>query len=284
MSTDSSRTPRLKVDRETARAKLEAQIRQGRQIANTRISSSEELSHAQAKKSKWSARNSMLLKTLFGTEEVANDFHATFGGVSVPRDFSDFVRSFGKQVEWEVTRLEGVKEQLDLYEGPEAVEATDDTDNDWTALDAIEQLCTRFHLVARQLTERHAKRDTLAIADEYDVQDLFHALLHIDFDDIRPEEYTPSYAGKATRMDFLLPEEKLVVEVKKTRGGLGAGEVGTQLIEDIARYKTHPDCSTLICFVYDPDGHIKNPRGFERDLNSADDGLVVRVLVTPKGY
>ena len=28
------------------------------------------------------------------------------------------------------------------------------------------------------------------------------------FDDIRPEEYTPSYAGGSSRIDFLLKDEK----------------------------------------------------------------------------
>jgi hypothetical protein len=53
--------------------------------------------------------------------------------------------------------------------------------------------------------------------DEYDVQDIFHALLRLFVDDIREEEWTPSYAGGASRMDFLLPELETVVEIKKTR-------------------------------------------------------------------
>ena len=48
----------------------------------------------------------------------------------------------------------------------------------------IENLILRFHLVARQLQRRYSKRDTIEINDEYDVQDLIHALLNIYFDDI----------------------------------------------------------------------------------------------------
>jgi REase_DpnII-MboI len=69
--------------------------------------------------------------------------------------------------------------------------------------DVIFMLAERFHGVVRQLRERHDSRPTLAVADEYDVQDLFHALLSIYFDDIRAEEWAPSYAGGASRMDFL---------------------------------------------------------------------------------
>ncbi len=59
-----------------------------------------------------------------------------------------------------------------------------------------------FHLVANQLKTRHSNRESLVISDEYDVQDLLHALLHIYFDDIRPEEWTPNYAGGSSRVDF----------------------------------------------------------------------------------
>ena len=107
-------------------------------------------------------------------------------------------------------------------------------------LECIRLLCDRFHSVCRQLRSRHAGRATLDVQDEYDVQDLLHALLSIHFLDIRPEEWTPSYAGRSARMDFLLKQEQVVVETKKTRSGLGSREIGDQLIEDIARDQPHP--------------------------------------------
>ena len=114
---------------------------------------------------------------------------------------------------------------------------------------ALSRLCVRFPLVVRQVRQRHNSRDTLDVGDEYDVQDLLHGLLLLFFDDVRSEEHTPSYAGKATRMDFLLAQESIVIEAKMTRKGLGAKEVGEQLIVDIAHYKQHPKCSTLYCLV-----------------------------------
>lgn len=78
----------------------------------------------------------------------------------------------------------------------------------------LENICSRFHLVAKQLRTGHADRDSLIVADEYDVQDLLHALLRVHFDDIRPEEWTPSHAGSSSRVDFLLKEEQIIVEVK----------------------------------------------------------------------
>lgn len=148
--------------------------------------------------------------------------------------------------------------------------------------DFIIKVIEKFHTVARQILNRHAGRTTIEISDEYDVQDLFHGLLRIEFEDVRAEEYTPSYAGSATRMDFLLKKEKIVIEVKKTRNSLKDKEIGDQLIIDVQHYKIHPDCKRLICFVYDPDSKIKNPRGLEVDLNSlSSEELIVEVYIRP---
>ncbi len=150
------------------------------------------------------------------------------------------------------------------------------------ALQLVLQICKRFHLVAIQLQyNRYSNRDTITINDEYDVQDLLAGLLKVNFDDVRNEEWTPSYAGKSSRVDFLLKREKIIIEVKKTRKPLGVKEVGDQLIIDIDRYKIHPDCNTLICFVYDPGFLIGNPSEIEVDLSGRHNNLDVHVIVAP---
>lgn len=149
-------------------------------------------------------------------------------------------------------------------------------------LDAIDQVVLRFHAVVTQLRSRHADRPTLDVNDEYDVQDLMHALLRLHFDDVRPEEWVPSYAGSASRTDFLIPAVDTIIEIKKTRSGLTAKAVGEQLIIDIAKYKKHPQCRRLVCFVYDPEGRIANPAGIETDLNNSEKEIEVRVSILPK--
>jgi hypothetical protein len=149
------------------------------------------------------------------------------------------------------------------------------------SLGNIRLVLRRFHLVARQLERRHADRNTIEVTDEYDVQDILHALLKIFFSDIRPEEWTPSYAGGSGRVDFLLKLERIVIEVKKTRKSLSIKQIGEQLIVDIDRYKNVPDCDTLICFVYDPEGLISNPTGLKSDLSGKKDTLQVEVIVEP---
>jgi hypothetical protein len=147
---------------------------------------------------------------------------------------------------------------------------------------AVLAICDRFHMVARQILHRRENRTTLAIKDEYDVQDLLHALLRLYFDDIRTEEWTPSYGGGSSRMDFLLKGHEIVVEAKMTRKGLTAKEVSEQLIIDAAKYRQHTECKTLICLVYDPEGFVKNPRGVERDLAKlSGNGLEMICIITP---
>ena len=54
-------------------------------------------------------------------------------------------------------------------------------------------------MVARQLRLRGEYRLTVNIEDEFDVQDLTHALLRLHFDDIGTDEWTPSYTDGASR-------------------------------------------------------------------------------------
>ena len=104
--------------------------------------------------------------------------------------------------------------------------------------------------------------------------------MQIFFKDIRKEEWTPSYAGNSARVDFLLKEEKVVIEVKKTRKTMKDKDLGEQLIIDIAKYKSHPDCKKLICFVYDPEGRIVNPEGIIKDLEK-DNKDFVKIYINP---
>jgi hypothetical protein len=146
----------------------------------------------------------------------------------------------------------------------------------------IENLLEKFHSVALEIKRRHDNRDSLAITDEYDVQDLLRGLLRLHFDDISDEEYTPSYAGFCARMDLLLREEQIVIETKMVRKSLTQKKIRDELIIDKAHYKVHPKCKKLYCLVYDPEEKTKNPRGFERDLSDRVDGFETKVFVIPR--
>jgi REase_DpnII-MboI len=130
---------------------------------------------------------------------------------------------------------------------------------------------------------RQRGRAPLEVKDEYDVQDLLHAILRLRFDNVRPEEVTPSYAGNASRVGFYLPHERIIVEAKKTRNNLGQKEVANELVIDAARYAQMPAVDTLICVVYDPGRKYGNPRTLENDVEASAGRLKVRAVVCPQG-
>ncbi len=176
-------------------------------------------------------------------------------------------------------------ELQDLKNGLKSAERNTSKKNKSTscsdAVEKIELICNKFHQVARQMRSRHNNRSTLEINDEYDVQDLFHSLLTLYFDDIRREESNPSYAGANSRADFLLKPEQIVIEIKKTRQGLNNKQLGKELSLDANQYQAHPDGKTLVCFVYDPEEKISNPRGLEKDLEQVTDKIEVKVFIRP---
>jgi len=145
----------------------------------------------------------------------------------------------------------------------------------------LENIFNRFPIFIRQLKKRHDNRQTIVVKDEYDIQDLLEAVLRLHFDDVRAEEWCPSYAGGSKRMDFFLNDEKIAIEMKMTREGLSDKHIGEQLTIDIANYKQHPNCETLYCFVYDPDGRIRNPNGLIKDLQNIDKEINIKVIIKP---
>ena len=149
--------------------------------------------------------------------------------------------------------------------------------------DFIVNLCRRFPLFVAELGNRHGGRSPLQITDEYDVQDLLRSILRLHFDDVQPEQWNPSYGGVQSRSDLLLKPERIVIETKMTRRSLTQGELVRQLTLDKAQYQTHPDCGTLICYVYDPEHRLRNPTAVERDLSGQEAKLTTIVVISPRG-
>lgn len=132
--------------------------------------------------------------------------------------------------------------------------------------DFLNKVFDNFGSFVTQLRKRHNGRSSIEVSDEYDVQDLLHAILKLNYDDVRPEEWTPSYSGGCNRIDFLLKEQNIAIEVKMTRKGLKDKELGEQLLIDIAKYQQHENVSKLYCFIYDPQKIVGNPVGLAKDL------------------
>lgn len=162
------------------------------------------------------------------------------------------------------------------YPWSDAVEAATAKASVLVPVERIRSTLSKFKDVV-QVLERRGRLKPMA--DEIDVQDVVHAILRIDFDDIRREEPTPSLAGRSAKADFLLPAEDIVIEIKRTRDGLDAGKIGEELLVDIAKYAGMPGCKTLVCFVYDRDGKIVNRAGFIKGLEGQSTQKVHVVVI-----
>ena len=164
-------------------------------------------------------------------------------------------------------------------EKPTAKDSTKPTE----ILEVVQVLVSGLRRAMHPLTHRRKNTQVLSFSNEYDVQDLLHALMRPWVADIRPEEFTPSYAGSSTRMDFFLAAHKLVIELKLVRDRAHGKKIGDELIVDIEHYRRHPGCQTLWCVVYDPNQYLVNAEGLCSDLNgkssSGDGELVTQVLI-----
>lgn len=231
---------------------------------------------------KWHRDTEVAIERIFGEgtrhSQDFEDISYSLGFFTSSTPDYEFEAAYKRGLSTAITVIESFIDEIEEYWQEKEIEPQT---VELGALEKIKLIITRFHKVARQLRSRYSDRPTIEIEDEYDVQDLFHGLLKLYFDDVRAEEYTPSYAGSASRIDFLLKQEQIIIEIKKTRKNLGAKEVGEQLIIDSQRYQSHPNCGQLICFVYDPEGRVANPRGIENDLTKEINGVPVSVFITP---
>jgi len=147
---------------------------------------------------------------------------------------------------------------------------------------SLENLFLTFHSVVKQLEKRQRQRKPFSVKDEYDVQYLLHALLKMYFEDVRDEEYCPSYAGTSARIDFFLRGEQIAIEAKMASQHHRKKKIAEELILDKEYYRKKERCKSLYCLVYDPHEIITNPRGFESDLSERRDNFEVKVLVVPR--
>jgi REase_DpnII-MboI/Uncharacterized protein conserved in bacteria (DUF2321) len=147
------------------------------------------------------------------------------------------------------------------------------------ALKTLEMLLARLPRVIRELRQRWGTRAPLAIDDQHDLEDLVRALLPLYFDDIRLRSRTPSYCAD-TRTDFLLYPEKIVLTVKQTSLEQKESHLEPQLREDLAFYRTVPECRMLVVYVFDPQGYLPEPRQLERMWSQADEAPMVRTVIS----
>lgn len=138
----------------------------------------------------------------------------------------------------------------------------------------VEAICTRFHRGVKTL---RLDRDPV---DENEVVRILASFLRVNFETVICEEPTPSTAGRSGRVDLMLPDERIGIEVKFARGEHTQKRIFDELLLARERYHKHPNCSVLVCFIYDPGHVVQNRKSICRDLEQRE-GVATRVIVSP---
>lgn len=188
------------------------------------------------------------------------------------------VESTKEEMEHQIRKLKWFYEKIELLREGESIKK----EKDVNSIKKLLNLLNKFHKVAQELRNIRKGKQTIIISDEYDVQLLIGGLLRIHFDDIRDEDSSPKNSGGSSRIDFVLKNEKIIIEIKMANERLGEKELGNQLLIDIGRYKEYPDCKYFVIFIYDKGDFVRNKIGLIRDLQKqSTDKMNIIVVINP---
>jgi REase_DpnII-MboI len=129
----------------------------------------------------------------------------------------------------------------------------------------VEQICKRLPHSARVLALRSRKgKIPFEVADEYDVQDLLHAVLRAYLKYSVQEDPLPKVAGaKSSRIDVSIEELGILIEVKYVRGPADQKRIFEEYSQDLLLYAEWAHLKTLIYLIYNSDD-LKDPEAFEK--------------------
>lgn len=137
-------------------------------------------------------------------------------------------------------------------------------DSKQLVMDALEN----FEEAIRKITSvRRKDHSSFEVNDEYDVQDLLYVILKTIFPKLKEEDPTPRVGAKSNKIDLILREEGILIEVKMIkRSDSDDKPFVEQLKNDIQSYYECKWLKHLICLVYDPFKKTKSKQNFY-DLN-----------------
>lgn len=276
----------LRVARSDAHQRIQKRIEKGRELLAHDADNPAAAKWLKEEWERWTTYNEELAGAIFtdrSAQQLLYSYARVMGAVRTAADVKE-------DIEGSIRTLLSIQECLDITpESPEvrsgpafvpvnvAVQGTERA-----GLERIERVFSRFHAVAKQIERRYDGRPTLRIDDEYDVQDLLHALLTVDFEDIRREDHVPIVAGGASRVDFVLKFSGFAIEAKNAGPSLLDRKLGEQMLVDVGRYSGRSDYHTLVFFIYDPAHDVANPAGLKADVEArSTPSLKVLVRFSP---
>src|SRR5690606_21785637 len=117
------------------------------------------------------------------------------------------------------------------------------------------------------IKNRRKDHPNFEIEDEYDVQDILYVILKSVFPNLRDEDAIGKVGAKTTKIDLIIREERILVEVKMIKE---KDSNETHFIEQLkADFESYHKCKwlrKLFCFVYDPYKKTRDISNFY-DLN-----------------
>jgi len=182
--------PSLRVSPQEARAKVAERIAAGEDMLKEWHLPGRPLADDmyQSERRAWDDHNETVLISIFDGRYFLDQYKKpgiSGGLIDSYNDPTAMLRACSSTVVDKLNRLRSITTQIDLCKAPPTAEMTETKAQG--APERVRHICQRFSAISRQLQKRHAQRAPFEIRDEYDVQDLMHALLRLDFDDIRPD-------------------------------------------------------------------------------------------------
>ena len=113
--------PKLRVRREAADQKIKTRIEAGQLLRERKIDLEDELENAREDFRNWSEYNEKLLLQLFGNSSVANEYkeqHGSYEAFDYGTPLAYEIDHFRRGLTTKIKRLDGIREQLDLYDEP----------------------------------------------------------------------------------------------------------------------------------------------------------------------
>lgn len=129
----------------------------------------------------------------------------------------------------------------------------------------VERLCRRLPQSARILGTRSRKdKRAFEVEDEYDVQDLLHAVLRAYFKYPVQEDPLPKVAGaKSSRADISIQDLGVLIEVKYARGPQDQRRIFEEHSQDLLLYAQWPHLKTLVLLIYNS-SDLRDAEAFEK--------------------
>ena len=115
----------------------------------------------------------------------------------------------------------------------------------------VRELCARLPNSSKILASRRKGKPPFKIEDEYDVQDLLHAILRCYIKETVQENPFPKLAGtNSSRADISIEKLGVIIEVKFARVTADQKKITRELSEDIVLYSSCGFLTDLIFVIY----------------------------------